>query len=343
MSDPRDPHAQYETIGSPVTAIRPGFDMEEAAVRLMLTAPSAPALLDTLGITGQDAEELLALIPAVVEDPQMLTAVTQGANLLRRHVGLEASPADLSAHTEAWNALQQPLAPGIGLIAILAHVVSTDVVRTFHRERGIDEATSWATLADLGQQMRVHRTCSGRLGLLKHRWTALNWTGRLIALGRLQFDLHRRRLPGRDEEQWLLGAHIPATGPLEPAACDESFRRARALASEQFPDLGIDGVIVCDSWMISEGFREVLGPESNLSRFAARWEILSREDATADAIYFVFNRENTKDRADLPRRTRLERALAERISSGEGWQGGLGLLRDPGAESDEGTDETGAA
>src|SRR5699024_1140078 len=91
---------------------------------------------------------------------------------------------------------------------ILALAVSTSTVRAWHRERGLSTEQSWHVLADLGQQMRVHRRSSGRLGLHQLPWMALNWRGRLVALGRLQFDLHRAER-GTGQERWASGsAHL---------------------------------------------------------------------------------------------------------------------------------------
>lgn len=326
-----------QVIGDPVTEVRPGYQLEPDAVRLMLTAPSFPTLLDLLGIRGIDQEELLALIPAVTADDEILSEVTRGANLLRAGAGLTVPTPALDQEQKAWNDLQERIVPGQGLIAILAHVVGTDVVRAWHRARGVDEATSWASLADLGQQMVVHRRVFGELGLHTVSWTAMNWTGRLFWLGRLQIDLHRTTvLDGATSEQpgrWVLGLHIPATGPLTPASVDESLARMSAFAREHFADLDHEGYppfgtdYECHSWMINHELATMLGADSNLGHFARRWDVKNTWDAEKDAVFFVFSKRPPYEVAELPRDSRLRDGLVERFLDGRGWLGGAGHMR----------------
>lgn len=332
MTDRRD--AQLEILGDPPQAVRATDELPSAAIAAMLRAPSAPALLELLGITGADHAELGTLIGPAVEDPEILAEITRSANLLRAGAGLAVPAAELGALEAEHNALQQRLAPGEGLISILALVVSTSTVRAWHRERGLSTEQSWQVLADLGQQMRVHRRSSGRLGLHQLPWMALNWRGRLVHLGRLQFDLHRTG-KGTAQERWVIGTHIPATGALGPAAVEDSLTRATEYFTTRYADLGAERPaeaprfgheFVCDSWLMNELLPEELGEESNLGAFVRRWEILSQEAGADAAAFFVFGARPPYDADALPRTTRLERLVGERLADGRGWTTGLGRL-----------------
>lgn len=324
---------QPRLIGDPVTEVRPGYDLEPDAVRLMLTAPSFPRLLELLGIRGIDQSELLALIPAIAADAEILAEITRGANMLRGGAGLDVPTPPIQQETDRWNTLQERITPGQGLIAILAHVVGTDVVRAWHRARGVAETVSWASLADLGQQMVVHRRVFGELGLHTAFWTAMNWTGKLFWLGRLQVDLHRTTvLDGADGEhpgRWVLGLHIPATGPLTPQSVDDSLDQLSAFARAHFADLDprIGEEFECHSWMINPELAAMLGRDSNLGNFALRWKVLNTWDAEKDAVFFVFSKRPPYDVAELPRDSRLRDGLVERFEDGRGWLGGTGYLR----------------
>lgn len=332
MSDRHEP--RHEILGDPPRAVHPTDRLEPAAVKAMLTAPSAPELLEMLGITGTDHGELLPLLSPVTEDPELLEAVTDTANALRDGAGLDVPTAELAAHAEQLTALQQRLAPGEGLLAIMALAVSTSTVRQWHRRRGLGVRESWQVLADLGQQMRVHRRSSGRLGLHQLAWTALNWRGRLVHLGRLQFDLHRVDRGG-DRERWVIGTHIPATGPLLPSAVDDALDRATEYFGTNYPDLAADRPagapafgreFHCRSWLVNPLLTRALGEDSNLGDFAQRWEVLSTTHGDDDAAFFVFGSRPPYDVADLPRTTRLERLVAARLADGGGWDTGLGRL-----------------
>lgn len=326
--------APLQVLGDPPRAVRAADELPPAAVAAMLTAPSAPALLEQLGITGADHAELCALLGPATRDPELLAEISCTANLLRAGAGLDAPAADLGARQQLRDDLQQRLAPGEGLLAILALAVSTSTVRAWHRERGLSTAQSWQVLADLGQQMRVHRRSSGRLGLHQLPWMSLIWRGRLAQLGRLQFDLHRAG-KGTAQERWVIGTHIPATGPLPPAAVEESLDLATAYFSTRYVDLdagrppdapSFGHEFHCASWLMNPLLTEELGAASNLGAFARRWEILRRERGDDDAAFFVFGVRPPYDPAALPRRTRLERLVAERLADGRGWESGLGRL-----------------
>lgn len=344
MTDRRD--AQFEVLGDPPQAVRATAPLSSADVRVMLTAPSRPALLDRLGITGVDAAELGPLADAAAADDELLAEITEIAVALRSSAGLEVPELDLAAQKERHDALQQRLAPGEGLLPILAFLVSTSTVRAWHAARGLDEELSWKVLADLGQQMRVHRRGTEQLGLHQLNWVTGNWAGRLVHLGRLQFDLSRRRVArleqGRERtrpdepQRWVIGTHIPATGPLDPVAVEESFAAATTYFTENFADLGEERPaaapqfgheFTCDSWLLSDEFAEITGPESNLARFAALWECIGRNPDGGDgALFFVFGKRPPIDARTLPRRTRLEAAVAERLADGRGWTTGSGRL-----------------
>lgn len=328
-TSPTPPHPRTVRADRALTA-------EDVCERL---APDAitPAL-DHLSITGIDRDELLAALPRVLADPDALRAVTETANLLRREAGLDAAPANLEPLRGRLEALQQRICPGQGLLVILAHVAATDTVRAWHTARRLSSDQSWTALADLGQQMRVHRMVTGRLGLSTEAWTALAWAGRLFTLGRLQFDLSRTDagtdpLPG--PARWIIGVHIPASGPLTPEAVDAALDQATAFFPHRFPELadglpaGVPAVgheFRCSSWLLNPALAQIAGPGSNLARFSARWQILGTRPAADDAAFFVFHRRPPYDPAALPRRTRLQRALAERLADGRGWDLGWGLL-----------------
>lgn len=324
--------ARPRSEGTPPIALRSSFDLAPEVVRVMLTAPSIGRTAELLGITGRDHEELLAAIPPAVADPEILTAVTEEANLLRGAAGLDVPEADLGSLAIRDDALQARILPGRGLIPILAHLAGTDTVRAWHAARGLTEEESWGVLADLGQQMRVHRLTYGELGHHTVGWTALNWAGRLFWLGRLQFDLHRS---GRKDgpARWVIGTHIPATGPLTPTSVDESFARARTFFSEHFADLSDDGdgalfgrEFWCTSWLVNAELPELVGADSNLGAFAARWSIERTSPGADDAAFFVFHARPPYDPAAFPGTTRLERAVGDRLRDGSGWLLGTGRL-----------------
>jgi hypothetical protein len=184
-------------------------------------------------------------------------------------------------------------------------------VRAFHAERGIPDDVSWATLADLGRVMRIHRGATGEPGLDEQNWLRLHWRGLLFELGRLQFDRAKAD---------ALGVHIPVGGPLEPAAVDDALARARPFFDRHFPEDGYR-TAVCTSWLLDPQLAEVLPADSNIVRFQQRFELLDEGayEGDEDVFKFVFRRVDPP-LDELPRRTTLERALVAHLRAGGHWQ-----------------------
>lgn len=332
-------------------------------IRHDLSPECLPAHLDRFGIDGDDAVELISLAPQIRDDPELIEEVTALANRLQAHAG--ATCPVVPVEEDRLNALQARVMPGEGLLAIYAFICAADTVRRWHASRGFSVEQSDTVLADLGQQLRVHRACTGKLGLHQLDWVTINWTGKLLQCGRLQFTLERRSSalldgalldgallnsafhnvrsepkPAAPASRWVLGTHIPATGPLDPEAVDESFAAAARHMREHFSDLGAQDLnrpipfgreFVCDSWLINPELSDILGPDSRLARFASRWRIVSStDDHSKAALFFVFNSRTARDPNQLPRRSRLERGVADRLRDGRGWSVGTGVLQLPG-------------
>jgi hypothetical protein len=204
----------------------------------------------------------------------------------------------------------------MGLLPLLALVASAGAVGRFHAARGLSPEDSASGLRDLGQQVAVHRRTYGEFGLHTQGWLVGVWSGAYFWLGRLAFNLMR------DEGRWVIDTHIPESGPLTPAAVDESFARAEALYARHFADHPATE-LHCRSWLLDPYLAEALPADSNLVRFQQRWELYGEpEPGDHDAVFFVFRRRDVRaaDRRLLPRDTSLQRAVLDRVGSERPWQ-----------------------
>lgn len=171
-------------IGDPVREVRAGFALSSAAARAMLLAPSLPKLLDLLEVPSADRDLLLGAREAVAGDPAVLAAITDCANLVRERAGRDVPAADLRAHADAWDELQQAVSAGRGLIALLGCAIGTDVVRAWHAQQGLSAAQSWSVLGALGGALTGARPDAGRAlpGLVETAEVARIWAGALPAV-----------------------------------------------------------------------------------------------------------------------------------------------------------------
>ena len=280
-----------------------------------------PAIFERLAIVEQDRREILAAWPSPESDSAALRSLERAYRTLITDMGgfepLElAGPADQST----------PLGRYFFVYVYLAALAD---VRRFHARRRISDEISWATLSDLGRNLKRDRLLLGDGGLRTSGWLALHFRGSIYQVGRLQFNrMNVRAAHVADafpEGDPALGIHIPESGPLTPEACDDSFAEARSFFARHFPEtptrLGF-----CTSWLLDPQLVEYLGPNSNIVRFGRRFALVGDGyDGDADVLRFVFHRIRPNI-DDLPQRTTLERAIVAHLRAGKHWRTRTGWL-----------------
>ncbi|TCK66143.1 hypothetical protein [Curtobacterium sp. PhB136] len=245
--------------------------------------------------------------------------------------GLEARPSSVALLTAAIGRFQDPAAPVTDLAAALAATVADappgerddlvfaavsavlPVTHRWLRSRGLTAEQADASIADVARKR-------DRYGV---RGTGLDWfcavaTGRVVAVGRLQFELGAHLADGTPA--W--GVHVPETGPLDPVACDRAFAAAPDVLRRLAPQVAAT-VWNCRSWTLDPGLADVLGPDANLVRFARRFTLLppgSHDAAEGDdsAAKFVFGTDLATARATAPR-GRVQAAVRARWDAGAHW------------------------
>ena len=273
-------------------------------------------------MTTADEYRLLGFTDADREDAEKLDvdrqAVTEFAAQLRRRIGTFPAEGDLTA-------------PDDPLVSLAAFLETLPDIRRYHQELGISDEVSWATLADLGKQLDVSRRTNGEFGLETHWWMTIHWTGTIYALGRLQFLLHQvpdsHPVPGTGPGEWVIGVHIPESGPLTPELVDDSFDRAREFFPRVFPEQTVKTATL-GSWLIDPYLLDNLPQDSNTVRFGRRFTPYGEPvDSQDSAIFFTFRSHDLTNLAQYPRDTRLQRLVLERIENGGTWQTAFGYLR----------------
>ncbi|GAA3566855.1 acyltransferase domain-containing protein [Microlunatus spumicola] len=284
----------------------------EVDVRAALAAGDLPQRVDALGFSAEDAAEVRAAAARVLDRPDDLAAVEQAAGRLVAGVGV-LPPRD---GTAVWQGLP---ADDQGVLPLLALLATAPVVARFHASRGVPADVSAATLADLGQQTRVHRLVHGGFGLGTHAWEAgYVWSGALYRLGRLQFDLERQATVDGTDQEWVLSTHIPRGERLRPADVDASLAAALPFFAAHFAEVPAQDVH-CRSWMLDARIPDLL-PGSNLAAFQQRWRTYGMPGlGDEDALFFGFARRDAPDLQTVPAETSLQRAIASVWRSGNHW------------------------
>jgi GNAT domain-containint protein/N-acyltransferase family protein len=269
----------------------------------------APALLDRLAVTPDDAAEIMAGWP----DPDSPLWTPELRWLLDRSIALVH--ADLGGHD--WLSpgpeLPRERGPAWQHLYAYGYLALVDVARRYHGDHGVPDAVSWTTLADLGRNLAVDRRMRGEGWPVMQAWLTLHSRGGLYELGRLQ---HQRGATAID-------LHIPDAGPLTPAAVEASLDEARAFFPRHFPGERYPA-FSCGSWLLDPQLAEYLPADSNIVQFQRRFELEPYEesdgpDADIEVRRFVFRTLTTPlDR--LPRHTVLQRAVIDHLAAGRHWQ-----------------------
>jgi GNAT-like C-terminal domain/N-acyltransferase N-terminal domain len=295
-------------------------------LRHRLSDPALPSRITSLGFRGQDVPDLLAAAAAVAERDDDLDWMAQAADRIVSHIG-DFLP--WAAESELSGPQAQSGALGTGVLPMLTLLATAPEVAAFHASRGIPAEVSTATLADLGQQVWVHRLTYGEFGLHTQGWLTRAWCGALYWLGRLQFELRllEEGSGGGQEKgpKWVLSTHIPRTGPLSPSSVDDALEAATGFFARYFPDYPTRDFF-CESWMLDPQLPALL-PDSNLAAFQRRWSLFGdRQPGDAEVLFFVFNLREPVDPESLPRETALQRAVASTLAAGQHWSVAQGRL-----------------
>jgi hypothetical protein len=195
---------------------------------------------------------------------------------------------------------------------VYAYLALAGVVTGYHRDHGIAEAVSWATLADLGRNLAIDRRMHRQGWPIMQSWLTLHVRGGIYELGRLQ---HQRG-------GTAIGLHIPESGPLTPEAVAASLGQSRAFFPRHFPGEHYTA-FSCGSWLLDPQPLEYLPGDSNIVRFQQRFELEPYQepdglDADVEVLRFVF-RTLTTPPGQLPRGTVLQRAVADHLKAGRHW------------------------
>lgn len=284
-------------------------------VRGRLTAPDLADRLDRLGFRPEDRAAALSAVESVLSHDQDLAAVRTLADRLVTIIGVlegrTTEPFDCpEGHSERH---------GQGVLAMVALIATVGEVQAFHRSRGISDELSWRALADLGQQVYVHRLTFGAFGLHTQGWLAMAWSGVLYWLGRLQFNLHHEPGAVGESGTWMLSTHIPRTGRLTPESVDDSFARASEFFAEHFGEYAVTA-FHCHSWLLDPELAAALSPQSNMAQFQHRWRLYGEgHTADTDALFFTFAVRGAVDLETLPQDTTLQRVIVSRLRRGGHW------------------------
>lgn len=170
---------------------------------------------------------------------------------------------------------------------------------------------------------------------------ARSWTSRLVvAAGAVEGNLilatgyARRKTTCLSRAEWeevlapgdpTLTFHISAGGPLDFAACGESFRRALEVFPRIFPDFHFHAFWSA-TWLLDARLEGLLPPESNIIRLQRELYLMPGLQGDNGQIYQRVFGWGVADVNAVPWQTSLQRAIGPFLNAGGHFHGGYGLL-----------------
>lgn len=107
--------------------------------------------------------------------------------------------------------------------------------------------------------------------------------------------------------QFVLSAHLPKGMDISRENVDEAFRTVKDVANRWYPDFEITA-LYCGSWLLDSALADMLGADSKIAAYGARFARYPLLSAGREVFNFVFP-PNVTDLNALPENTRLERGL----------------------------------
>ena len=114
---------------------------------------------------------------------------------------------------------------------------------------------------------------------------------------------------------YVIKLHIPSGGGLTPEAVDDSLARAREFVATYYPEFEYKG-FCCYSWLCDHTVADLVGEDSNIGRFAKRFQPLTVPSNGRSVFRFVYQNANIPF-DEIPETTSLGRALKKHYSEGK--------------------------
>lgn len=210
----------------------------------------------------------------------------------------------------------------------------------FLRDAACPESVIDSTMSVLVQLSRLHEKKWRSFGVETGWWLLPILRGELIQVGSLWFHQVNLGVGSLSPDPWFneeeadamgvgfrrgdpsIGIHIPQDAALDPSTLDATFDEARRVIATMWP-VSRRRLATCQTWMLDPQLAMYLSHDSNVLGFQRRFNVVSTwaptwADGDSSIVEFVFRSPGVA-RAQLPRRTTLERAVHDHLERGGHW------------------------
>lgn len=202
-------------------------------------------------------------------------------------------------------------------------------LKNIYQEKGLPIEVFVDTIGDITLRQELYKQETGELGLSRNDviWLRHLFNVHIFKLNTLQFQIfhmlyldeettggkymnfsqeQKKSLPSNVP---VINVHIQKNADLSQESTEKSFRLAKEFFPKYFPDHDYKAFL-CYSWLLYSGNRQLLSEDSNIVKFAAKFNIISEIKDNEQAVARIFGK-RYRCKKDYPRNTSLQKnALA---------------------------------
>lgn len=139
---------------------------------------------------------------------------------------------------------------------------------------------------------------------------------RIVEIGSLQFEY---------DSNSIVKIHIPKNTNLNIFSVKESIKKATIEMKKIYSIK--DFKYICNSWLLSKQIYEIIGKNSNISKFYDLFDVTEGEECINDILNFVYGIDECEDYSLLPTNTTLQSKIKNELLNGKIFYLGLGVLK----------------
>ncbi len=123
----------------------------------------------------------------------------------------------------------------------------------------------------------------------------------------------------------VASVHIPSSEPFTWELCQQSFAEAAEILKKYYPEKNVKA-FYCSSWMLEKRLRELMGKDTNVTKFADLFHVYPR-CSEATAVYsFLFHKGSPVPPQELPEETSMQRAVKAYLCAGNHFYEKAGII-----------------
>ncbi|MCI8830097.1 MAG: DUF5596 domain-containing protein [Lachnospiraceae bacterium] len=189
-----------------------------------------------------------------------------------------------------------------------------------YEEMRIEEKIFGDTMKCFSRFLDECRRKNGILFFDRGWWTYRQISMRLFRLGTLEYELSLW------EGKPAVAVHIPSDADLSEACVNASFSQAENFFRTFFRKFDYE-IYCCNSWLLSPVLSTMLSEDSKIRGFQKQFSIVEENQEDNSFMEWLFQTFRDTDIRELPEKTSLQKAVKNRLLSGEKIGSGRGIRK----------------